>query len=252
MMLQIGLSDSSLQRELGAVRNPTLVAFNVKIEGFEQARRTVTSSAYGNAVSRGNPNSTSNRRTSGQGGWLYKVVQHCKDLHVMLSRSKFQVDTTLKFAGCVVSASGVTPDPDRLSALSNFPTPTDQTSVRSFLGLCNQLAFFVPDFQHHTISLRQLTGKGRTFLWLPKHQVEFDKFKSILSCYLVVRHFDQSKPIYLLTDASRLFGLGYALGHMEIDQSGKEVFKIVHCGSKGLTSTQQRYSTIELECLAIV
>ena len=27
---------------------------------------------------------------------------------------------------------------------------------------------------------------------------------------------------------------------------------MVHCGSKGLTSTQQRYSTIELECLAIV
>ena len=26
----------------------------------------------------------------------------------------------------------------------------------------------------------------------------------------------------------------------------------MHCGSKGLTSTQQRYSTIELECLAIV
>ena len=67
-MLQIGLSDSSLQRKLGAVRNPTLAAFNAKIEGFEQARRTVTSSAYGNAVSRGNPNSASNRRTSEQGG----------------------------------------------------------------------------------------------------------------------------------------------------------------------------------------
>ena len=37
-----------------------------------------------------------------------------------------------------------------------------------------------------------------------------------------------------------------------MDQSGKEAFKIVHCGSKGLTPTQQRYSTIELECLAIV
>ena len=155
------------------------------------------------------------------------------------------MDTSLKFAGCVVSASGVTPDPDRISALANFPTPSDQTSVRSFLGLCNQLAFFVPDYQHHTVSLRQLTGKGCPFLWLPEHQVEFDS-------NLVVRHFDKNKPVYLLTDASRLFGLGYALGHMETDVSGKEVFKIVKCGSKGLTPTQQRYSTIELECLAIV
>ena len=39
---------------------------------------------------------------------------------------------------------------------------------------------------------------------------------------------------------------------METDGSGKDVFKIVKCGSKGLTPTQQRYSTIELECLAII
>ena len=109
-----------------------------------------------------------------------------------------------------------------------------------------QLAFFVPDYQHHTVALRQLTGKGRPFLWLPEHQVEFDTLKSILSSNLVVRHFDKDKPVYLLTDASRLFGLGYALGHIETDASGKEVFKIVKCGSKGLTSTQQRLSLIHI------
>ena len=81
---------------------------------------------------------------------LNEVVKRCADLHVTLSLSKFQFDTTLNFAGCLVSASGVKLDPSRLSALSNFPTPTDQTSVCSFLGLRNQLAFFVPDLQHHT------------------------------------------------------------------------------------------------------
>ena len=67
-----------------------------------------------------------------------------------------------------------------------------------------------------------------------------------------MRHFDSTKPVVLLTDASRLFGLGYALGHLERHSGGKDVFKIVRCGLKGLTPTQQRYSTIELECLAIV
>ena len=141
------------------------------------------------------------------------------------SRSKFQVDTSLNFVGCVVSPSGVKPDPARISVLSNFPTPTDQTSVRSFLGLCNQLAFFVPDFRHLTVSLRQLTRKGRTFLWLPEHQVEFNKLKTILSSSLVVWHFDHTKPVYLLTDASQLFGLGYTLGHIEKDHTGKEISK---------------------------
>ena len=89
-------------------------------------------------------------------------------------------------------------------------------------------------------------------MWLPEHQLEFDELKKILSGDMIVRHFDSTKPVVLLTDASRLFGLEYALGHLEHDSSGKDVFKIVRCGSKGSTPTQQRYSTIELECLAIV
>ena len=139
----------------------------------------------------------------------------------------------------MISDKGVFPDPDRISALSMFPVSSDQTGVRSFLGLCNQLAFFVPDFQHHTVSLRQLTGKGRSFIWLPEHQVEFDKLKKFLSGNLAVRHFGSRRPVVLLTDASRLFGLGFTLGHIEHDKDNKPIFKIVHCGSKGLTPTQQ-------------
>ena len=82
--------------------------------------------------------------------------------------------------------------------------------------------------------------------------MEFDKLKTILSSDLIVRHFNHKKHVYLLTDASRLFGLGYALGHTERDATGKDIFRIVYCGSKGLTPTQQLYSTIKLECLAIV
>ena len=66
MMLQIGLSDSSLQRELGAIRNPTLDAFSEKIEGFKQARHTGSGNAYGNAVTR--PSTNSGRKASNQPG----------------------------------------------------------------------------------------------------------------------------------------------------------------------------------------
>ena len=82
--------------------------------------------------------------------------------------------------------------------------------------------------------------------------MEFDKLKKILSGNLVVPHFDSRQPVVMLTDASRLFGLGFPLGHIEHDKDDKPILKIVHCGSKGLTPTQQRYSTIELDCLAII
>ena len=71
----------------------------------------------------------------------------------------------------------------------------------------------------------------------PEHQHELDTLKRILSSDLVVRHFDPSKNVILLTDASHLHGLGYALGHIDIDSQGSKNFKIVHCGSKELTPT---------------
>ena len=59
-MLQIGLSDSNLRRELGAIRNPTLLGFSEKIEGYEQARKA----EYGNAAQR----PVSNRHQPAAGG----------------------------------------------------------------------------------------------------------------------------------------------------------------------------------------
>ena len=64
MMLQIGLTDSHLRRELGAIRDPTLRGFSEKIEGYEQARKTEPEAEYGNAAQRQTPN----RRPPATGG----------------------------------------------------------------------------------------------------------------------------------------------------------------------------------------
>ena len=74
MMLQIGASDTALQRELGAIKNPTLPAINMKIEGFEQARKTMASTAHRNAASKPSqrrtpaPNQPKNNRSSNNRG----------------------------------------------------------------------------------------------------------------------------------------------------------------------------------------
>ena len=63
---------------------------------------------------------------------------------------------------------------------------------------------------------------------------------------MVVTHFNPNLPVMVLTDASRLHGLGFAMGHY-VD--GR--FKLVTCGSKALTPTQQHYTKIELESRAV-
>ena len=167
-------------------------------------------------------------------------------MNIILSKKKFQIGSEWPFAGLVISAKGISPDPERTRALSDFPVPKDVTGVRSFQGLANQLSGFVTYFAHMTVALRGLTSKNASFIWLDKHQKEFDVVKKLLTSSMVVAHFDPKLPVTVLTDALRLYGLGYAMGHF-ID--GR--FKLVTCGSKSLTPTQQRYSTIELECLAV-
>ena len=179
---------------------------------------------------------------------LNVIAERCKTHRVVLSKKKCVIGSTLPFAGYIISDNGIKPDPDRAVALRKFPTPKDTTGVKSFMGLANQLSFFIPDFAHNTKCLRGLMGKGKVFQWLPEHQFEFQSVKAILSSNLLNHHFDIKKPIELLTDASRQNGLGYAL----CQRGENNQIVIVTCGSKSLTPTQQRYATIELECLAII
>ena len=63
----------------------------------------------------------------------------------------------------------------------------------------------------------------------------------------MLQPFDPNIKTVVLTDASRLQGIGFALVQVYKDRLAP-----IQCGSASLSPTQSRYSTVELECLAIV
>ena len=71
--------------------------------------------------------------------------------------------------------------------------------------------------------------------------------KNILSSSLLLQLFDPTRETMLLTDASKLKGIGWALLQGKEDGSHSHV----ECGSQSLTDTQSKYALIELECMAI-
>ena len=99
--------------------------------------------------------------------------------------------------------------------------------MRSFLGLVNQLGQFIPDLAMQTEKIRHLLKKGEVFLWLPEHKREFEQVKDILCAPHRVHYFDPHLPTSLLTDASTLHGLGYAL-----IQTAKDGHRLIQCGSR--------------------
>ncbi len=63
-----------------------------------------------------------------------------------------------------------------------------------------------------TAVLRPLLKKDDFYQWLSEHE---DTFQKILTSDAVVHFYDKSLPLELLTDASRLHGLGCALIQMD-------------------------------------
>jgi hypothetical protein len=65
------------------------------------------------------------------------------------------------YLGHVVSASGVSPDMNKVKAIKTFPLPRNVRDVRAFLGLAGYYRSFIKDFAAMSKPLTLLTRKDR-------------------------------------------------------------------------------------------
>jgi hypothetical protein len=135
------------------------------------------------------------------------VLDRCQKHNLILSLKKLEFGESVTFAGFKISKDGVEPDPTMTLAIKDFPVPMDVTGTRSFLGLAQQLAWFIPDLAHITNPLRKLLCKGVAFQWLEDHQAAFEKAKEVLTSKLLVKHFDPDLKTDLVTDHRPLEGV---------------------------------------------
>ena len=67
-----------------------------------------------------------------------KFLQRCAEKNITLNRSKWIfAQTTVDFAGFILSPKGYQIDPSITQAITEFPTSTNRTDLRSFIGLVN-------------------------------------------------------------------------------------------------------------------
>ena len=68
-----------------------------------------------------------------------------------------------------------------MKAIHDAPPPTTASAVRSFLGMANYYARFIPRFSDITQPLRELTKKDVPFKWTEKEESAFQKVKELLT-----------------------------------------------------------------------
>ncbi|RUA05255.1 MAG: hypothetical protein DSY43_04955 [Gammaproteobacteria bacterium] len=179
---------------------------------------------------------------------LRKTLQHIQEKGLTLNKDKCMLRMPeLTFMGYLLSQKGIGPTESRVEAVVNAREPQNAGEVRSFLGLVNFSARFVPNLATTAEPLRRLTKKGATFQWNSEHQRAFDTLKNDLANSETLAYFDRNaEETKLTTDASPV-GLGAVLTQV---QNGTE--RVVAYASRSLTGVEQRYSQTEKEALGIV
>ena len=180
---------------------------------------------------------------------LTLVCQRLEDNGLTVNAPKCEFNQPrLNFYGYVFSKNGISPDPQKITAIQTLTPPTTKAEVRSFLGMINYSSRFIKDYATLAAPLRELTKQNVPWQWKEKHENSFKTLVNSLSSKHVMAYFDQNKHTELVVDASPV-GLGAILAQRQAAGTSPAV---VAYASRALTDVEMRYSQTEREALAIV
>lgn len=129
----------------------------------------------------------------------------------------------------------------------NAPAPSDQSTLRSLLGLMSWYSKFIPDFATVVAPVRACLQAPNGFSWSEEAERSLNKVKPLLANSPSLALFDPTMHTIVSTDASD-YGLGGVLS-----QIGPDGIKhTVAFASCTLSAAERKYATVEKEALACV
>jgi hypothetical protein len=143
--------------------------------------------------------------------------------------------------GHIISQHGVATDPSKTVAMENWPTPTNITELRGFLGLTGYYRKFVSKYGILAKPLTRLLQK-KQFAWSKEAETAFIALKKAMVTTLVLALPQFDKPFIIETDVCDE-GVGAVL--MQFD-------KPIAYLSKALREKNRALSIYEKEFLALM
>ena len=132
-----------------------------------------------------------------------------QQLYAKLSKCQFWLDR-VTFLGHVISAEGVSVDPQKIEVVVSWKPPKNVSEVRSFLGLAGYYRKFVEGFSRIAAPLTKLTRKDVKYDWVDACQQSFEELKGRLTLALILALPNGRDGFVVYSDASRQ-GLGCVL-----------------------------------------
>ena len=155
----------------------------------------------------------------------------------------------LQFLGHRVNQLGVSPLPDQVQVIRDFPQPSTLRQLRTFLGLVNFYHRFIPKCAAILTPLNALlkttATNSRALQWTPPATTAFNDIKEALANATLLVHPKPNAPLNVMTDASDV-----AIGAV-LQQFLDDKWCPLSYFSRKLSPTEQRYSTFDRELLAV-
>ena len=152
------------------------------------------------------------------------------------------------YLGHIVGRGVVRPELSKVEAIQAFSQPATKKQVRAFLGITGYYRKFLPNYSALAAPLTDLTKKNQPtkVTWTLDCESAFQALKPHLCTSPVLQSPNFTMPFILQTDASDR-GVGAVLSQSSTDNDLHPVAYF----SKKLLPREERYSTIEKECLAV-
>ena len=153
----------------------------------------------------------------------------------------------VKFLGHLAGRDGVSPDPDKVATVRDWPVPTCLKDLQGFLGLANYFRKFIKGYSTIAGPLTTLCGTEASEAydwhhWGKTELTALQALKDALTSAPVLAVPDPDKPYVVRTDAS-LLGTGGVL------MQGDRV--IAYC-SKKFSKAEVNYTTTDQEMLGVI
>ena len=176
------------------------------------------------------------------------VIERISEAALKLKPSKCCfVLNEVEYLGHLVTPQGLKPKEGLVKAVTQFPRPTDVSSVRRFLGLASYYRLFIKNFAKIAEPLRELTQKNVAFHWTDSREAAMTTLEEKLTTAPVLAFPSFDRPFTVETDAS-ISGVGAVLMQYQEDQK----LHPVAYASRSLSAAERNYSITELETLAVV
>lgn len=150
------------------------------------------------------------------------------------------------FLGHHLSPAGVSPLPEKVRAIKQFPAPSTVKALQEFTGLVNYYHRFVPRLASIMAPLyTALAGKPKELMWGDSQAKAFKNAKEALAATALLAFPSPGKPLLLTTDASSI-AIGAVLEQVVQGQPRPLGFF-----SRRLDKAERCYSTFDRELLAV-